>query len=319
MDERFASLDAAVGSDPTPPFPATPVRRRRSRPTAVSPYFKSSPDRVSSSPSQAYGPGDGSQALSVHGIPRSPHFFGLVQEVLVRPGGDPLATTLRLLIVTCLLNQTTGRQAVPLFWKLIIKWPTAESLRDADLAELTAFLQPIGLHRVRAARLIQLGKVFCENPPRPGVLYRTRGEKEGAWTSIGHLPSVGRYASDSFRIFCVRGGAQRALPTRPRADQLDRALEVIQACQTRATSLQPSASSALPFGKVPKPHLVEGVSADALHLDYGGADVLGQNVGVDEWKRVMPRDKELRAYLVWRWSLDGIKWCPERGVLADAQ
>ncbi|KAL6977950.1 hypothetical protein U1Q18_052102 [Sarracenia purpurea var. burkii] len=172
----------------------------------------------------------------VHGIPRSANFFGLIQELIARElpdadsgssrEDDALATILYMIIATCLLNQTRGRQAVPLFWRLISRWPTAEALRDADVRELTDFLQPIGLHRVRAQRLKDLGKKFSEDPPRAGVLYERRGTKnppraglapnvvEEPATCIGHLPGVGRYAIDSFRLFLVGGGAQRLLPSR---------------------------------------------------------------------------------------------------------
>ncbi|KZO99820.1 DNA glycosylase [Calocera viscosa TUFC12733] len=33
----------------------------------------------------------------------------------------------------------------------------------------------------------------------------------------------------------------------------------------------------------------------------------------EEWKEVLPLDKELRWYLIWRWAVEGYKWTPEHG------
>lgn len=32
-----------------------------------------------------------------------------------------------------------------------------------------------------------------------------------------------------------------------------------------------------------------------------------------QWKNVLPQDKELRSYLVWRWAKEGVVWDPEKG------
>ncbi|KDN40891.1 hypothetical protein K437DRAFT_227122, partial [Tilletiaria anomala UBC 951] len=94
-------------------------------------------------------------------------------------------------IATCVLDRTNDRATVPVFWKLICRCPKAEALRDADRDELMCFLQPLDLHYVRPARLKSMGFALWKDLPRPGVLYQTRGDKVGAWTSIGHLPGRG--------------------------------------------------------------------------------------------------------------------------------
>lgn len=81
-----------------------------------------------------------------------------------------------------------------------------------------------------------------------------------AW-EIAHLPGLGAYALDSWRIFCrdqLRGQAQ------------DRKGE----------------------------GSVEGFEP--------------------EWKRVLPKDKELRAYLTWMWLKEGWVWNPVTGVQEKA-
>ena len=92
-----------------------------------------------------------------------------------------------------------------------------------------------------------------------GVDYVDDGDKRVAW-EIGHLPSIGAYALDSWRIFC--------------RDEL------------------------------------RGVGAEML------VELMEEKVEEDlkgEWTRVVPLDKELRAYLRWRWGRCGWIWDPESG------
>lgn len=95
-----------------------------------------------------------------------------------------------------------------------------------------------------------------------------RGEKEGAGEGggkggkvveayeIAHIPGIGAYGLDSWRIFC--------------RDEL------------------------------------RGFNADTR-----GAD---GNARQPEWQRVLPLDKELRAYLRWRWLKEGWVWDPLDGA-----
>lgn len=84
-----------------------------------------------------------------------------------------------------------------------------------------------------------------------------------AW-EIGHLPGVGRYALDSWRIFC--------------RDRL-RGVET------------PVAEYVSPFSEA------RGVVEEPQ----------------GEWTHVLPTDKELRAYLRWRWLRHGWEWDPTTG------
>ncbi|KAI0060242.1 hypothetical protein BV25DRAFT_1780405, partial [Artomyces pyxidatus] len=40
--------------------------------------------------------------------------------------------------------------------------------------------------------------------------------------------------------------------------------------------------------------------------------------GAEEWKKVMPNDKELIRYLKWRWAVAGMQWSPVSGVIGPA-
>jgi methyl-CpG-binding domain protein 4 len=129
-------------------------------------------------------------------------------------------------------------------------------LSTALLEDLTALLQPLGLHNIRATRLIALANAWLAAPPcknrryrklhypsrgcgtdiKPGEVLGPEDDREG-W-EIAHLPGIGAYALDSYRIFY--------------RDKLR--------------------------GVDPK-------------------DGIGP-----EWKRVRAEDKDLKAYLNWKWK-----------------
>ncbi|KAH7380515.1 DNA glycosylase [Phaeosphaeria sp. MPI-PUGE-AT-0046c] len=187
-----------------------------------------------------------------------PAQFGLIQE--------RICSSLYALIVQAILwNQTRGIQARPVLFALLAKYPTPEHLSSARLDELTALLQPLGLHNVRAKRLIDMASKWLEAPPTKYRRYRKlnypekrcgkdvgvnevleEGDERQGW-EVAHLPGVGRYALDSFRIFG--------------RDEL------------------------------------RGLKAGNAH---------GKEVE-QEWKTVRAEDKDLRAYLEWRWEREGMK------------
>lgn len=136
-----------------------------------------------------------------------------------------------------------------------------------------------------------MGKTWIEQPPTPGMGttkrnypasdtqpfdFPRRSVDDGGWPKLGveknciweiaHLPGVGAYALDSWRIFCLDRFRSGAAITKE-----------------------------------------EGIG---LKEDKG-----------DEWRRVVPKDKELRAYLRWRWAKEG--WAeagdPEFGVDGEAR
>jgi methyl-CpG-binding domain protein 4 len=177
--------------------------------------------------------------------------FGLIQE--------RICCSLYALVVQAILwNQTRGKMARPVLFALLAKYPTPEELSSASLKELTSMLQPIGLHNLRAVRLIALANAWLAAPPckerryrrlhypsrgsgtdvKPGEVLGIEDEREG-W-EIAHLPGMGAYAIDSYRIFY-----------RDKLREVDMTKDV-----------EP------------------------------------------EWKRVTADDKDLKAYLKWKWEID---------------
>lgn len=214
--------------------------------------------------------------------PRHPAFYGLIQERIRSlyypvdarsgephsslPGSDEAIrdlTLYALLVQAILWNQTRGQQAYPILSQLLHLYPTPVALAGASVDDLVTLLFPIGLYTIRAIRLKAFGAAWCAAPPSPDRRYVRRdypakgsgrdakvGEilgppdndaREG-W-EVAHLPGVGAYALDSFRIFW--------------RDEM------------------------------------RGVDAKP---------------GEEEWRSVVPTDKELRGYLKWRWAKEGWDW-----------
>ncbi|KAK3677586.1 hypothetical protein LTR78_002436 [Recurvomyces mirabilis] len=192
--------------------------------------------------------------------------FGIIQEKL---WDEPFW----LLIATIFLNQTTGRQAVPVFWAVKARYDSPEGLAKAEFPELLEMIGKLGLQNQRVKRLIKIAEIWVVQPPVAGTRYRTikypeptdhvqynrrkvkaiegdAVECKGA-LEIGYLPGLGPYAWDSWRIFC--------------RDAL------------------------------------RGVAED--YNGKGAADGFHP-----EWQRVVPLDKELRATLRWMWLREGYIW-----------
>jgi len=175
----------------------------------------------------------------------------LIQECL---SDDPW----KVLVAVTLLNKTSGKLGIPAFWNLISKWPTPLELSLAKEEEVIALIHHLGTQCVRSRRLILLSRAYLQEPPSnydlrssksikicsPSTHLRTTTAYPA--TPISHLPGTGRYALDSYRIFCTQQN------------------------------------------------------------DFNS----------EEWKTVLPTDKELVRYLRWKWAYCESKaWSPKEGVL----
>jgi methyl-CpG-binding domain protein 4 len=108
---------------------------------------------------------------------RSPH--NLIQECVY---SDPWKV-----LVCCLcLNATSGRQTRPVILRFFEKYPTPQSVMDADMEEITELLKPLGLWKKRPLALQQMSKAYLE----------------ADWTTPSEIFGVGKYANDAYLIFC---------------------------------------------------------------------------------------------------------------------
>ncbi|KAI1622303.1 DNA glycosylase [Exophiala viscosa] len=201
--------------------------------------------------------------------PLSHDYFGLMQERLAH---DPF----RLLIATIFLNKTPGERAMPVFYQLMSRYPTPLDLSNAEVSDITIIIYGLGFQNQRARKCVAMAKCWIERPPQRGKRYKklnypSKGDGKDvgndefvddddarvAW-EISHLPGLGPYSHDSWRMFCrdkLRG-------------------------------------------------MAESWNGE------GSAD--NQNFE-PEWKRVVPLDKELRAWLTWMWMKEGWVWNKETG------
>ncbi|KAL1957835.1 hypothetical protein VTO42DRAFT_5400 [Malbranchea cinnamomea] len=231
--------------------------------------------------------------------------FGLIQERLAH---DPF----RLLIATIFLNRTRGEAAIPVLYSVFERYPTVEALATANVDELTDMIRRLGFQNARANKCVALARAWLEQPPCKGRRWRKlhypergdgvdiragecvgdstpEGERDTrvAW-EVAHLPGLGAYAIDSWRIFCrdVLRGLAADYNGRGRTAEGDSG-----GGESDGSANDESSS-----------HGVDPAMAGTAAAPFE-----------PEWKRVRPKDKELRAFLTWMWLKEGWVWNPETG------
>lgn len=300
--------DASSGIIPQPPSPEKSQQQQprsksaspRKKPPKLSPYFPKPLPLIESS--------------CLPFPPISAPTFGLIQEQLS-------SSPFRLLIATIFLNRTRGPVAIPVLFQLFQRYPTISDMACAKHADIVDIIRGLGFQNQRATKFIALARKWLESPPERGRRYRKlnypckrdgadvapdevvgdeedeedveeeRGGRDQEDTSstraggcrtrvaweIAHLPGIGAYAIDSWRIFC--------------RDRLRYYHEEAETAETDSFNTT--------FTK---------------HKSRGR----GANNYEPEWKRVLPHDKELRAYLSWKWLKEGWVWNCENGQRTKA-
>ncbi|KAF6766329.1 DNA glycosylase [Ephemerocybe angulata] len=120
----------------------------------------------------------------------------------------------KVFVACTLLNKTSGKLALPVFWDMMRRWPTAWTMSQAKEEDLVNMLLRLGTYTIRARRLIALSREYIKDPPslyddrpsRPSTPVRSVKGKQFARypaTPVSHLPGAGPYALDSYRIFCT--------------------------------------------------------------------------------------------------------------------
>ncbi|XP_045407469.1 methyl-CpG-binding domain protein 4 [Lemur catta] len=147
-------------------IPRTQIEKRK-----TSQYFSSKYNKEALSPPRR-------KAFKKWTPPRSP--FNLIQETLFH---DPW----KLLIATIFLNRTSGKMAIPVLWKFLEKYPSAEVARTADWRDVSELLKPLGLYDLRAKTIIKFSDEYLTKQ----------------WKYPIELHGIGKYGNDSYRIFCI--------------------------------------------------------------------------------------------------------------------
>ena len=89
------------------------------------------------------------------------------------------------MVAVICLNQTYRKQVKEILPRLFYRWPTPEKMMKAPLNRLQRLIKPLGMWRVRSKRIKQMSKEFLS----------WDGKDAAA------LYGIGRYGSDSYRIF----------------------------------------------------------------------------------------------------------------------
>jgi len=89
------------------------------------------------------------------------------------------------MVAVICLNQTYRKQVKEILPQLFHRWPTPEKMMKAPLNRLRRLIKPLGMWRVRSRRIKQMSREFLE----------WDGQDASA------LHGIGRYGSDSYRIF----------------------------------------------------------------------------------------------------------------------
>ena len=174
---------------------------------------------------------------------------------------------------------------MPVFYELMEEYPTPTDVAAARHRDIVDVIQHLGLQNQRAKKCIALATEWLRNPPVKGKRYRRLhypnkndgkdiSVKEGPIDDddqrvayeVSHLPGIGDYAIDSWRIFC-----------RDELRGLSTGLPSVINTETKREELR------------------------------------------KEWAKVLPKDKELRAYLRWRWLRLGYEWDPLTGKKKKAE
>ncbi|MCJ1474603.1 hypothetical protein MMC13_003263 [Lambiella insularis] len=186
----------------------------------------------------------------------------------------------RLLIAVMFLNKTRGKVALPVCYDLFERYPTPLSLANANFEELTGMIHELGLQNQRAERMIRLAQTWVSNPPKRGKRYRLLQypTKEGGKDiPKGSDPLDDEDSRSAWEIAHLPGTGAYAMDS----------WRIFCRDELRG----------LPTG------LPQELTAEAVDLEMQ-----------KEWTRVMPLDKELRAYLQWRWLRLGWSWNPLTGA-----
>ena len=275
--QRLEDAEDIVSRPDTPKLATTPTRKQKIT-TTVSPYFAKSVQKKIKRTESPYFASPSKINLKASDklscIPFPPLQATSFGLVQEALAHDPF----RLLVAVIFLNKTRGHVALPVFYKLMESYPNPADLATANLDDVVDIIQRLGLQNQRAATCINLAKAWLERPPERGKRYR-----------VLHYP---------------RKGDGKEIKTGEVIDEDDKRVgwEIGQLPGVGAYAIDSwrifcrDELRGLPTG-LPKELTSEAKEADIEK----------------EWARVLPLDKELRAYLRWRWLRNGWVWDPVTG------
>ncbi|KUJ22667.1 uncharacterized protein LY89DRAFT_728786 [Mollisia scopiformis] len=179
----------------------------------------------------------------------------------------------RLLIAVTFLIRTHGKHAIPVFFELMEQYPTPEALANAKKDDIVPIIRHLGLQNQRAETYKMYAQIWLDNPPTKGRRYPVRGYPD---------------------------------PESARDVKKDEIIDDDDERHAWEIGHMTSGPYALDSWRIFCRDNLRGV-ADSWNGE-------GTEDGFQpEWMRVVPEDKELRAYLRWMWLKEGFEWDPFTG------
>ncbi len=271
------------------PISTSPIKKTPRKPTAGE--ARQSQDVVASASPKKTRPPRG----TVSGLPIPPLSaprFGLIQEELAHDH-------FQLLVGVTFLIRTKGTAAIPVIRAFLARFPTPESIANADPQEIIPMIRHLGLSAVRCRNLQKYASTWLERPPTKDVRYGVKN-----YPDFGDGANV--HAGDAF-------GPEDATDSAAGSSVTGAGFDVRKDANLLGMGLS------WEIGHVSDgPYALDSWRIFCRDSLLGRAeDWLGKGREPEfqpEWMRVLPRDKELRAYLRWLWCREGWEWDPDTGA-----
>jgi len=100
-----------------------------------------------------------------------------------------------ILLAEMMLQKTSATQVLPIYQKMLERWPTPEDMVEVDVEKIADAIYPLGLQNVRSKRFKRLAERLVKD--YEGQVPQTEGE-------LTSLPGVGYYISSAVR--CIAFG-----------------------------------------------------------------------------------------------------------------
>lgn len=189
-----------------------------------------------------------------------------------------------LLIAVIFLNKTRGSVALPVFYELMERYPTPADLAAAKQDDVVEIIQHLGLQNQRAKKCINLAKAWLERPPEKGKRYRVLHYPE---KDDGKDVRPGDILNEEDERVAWEIGQLPGI-----------GVYAIDSWRIFCRDELRGLPSGLPQELTPE------TKDEELQK---------------EWTRVLAGDKELRAYLRWRWLRNGWEWDSTTGERKKAE
>jgi len=91
----------------------------------------------------------------------------------------------KMLIGCIMLNQTSNKNVRQVIYTFFDRWPTPQSIINANVQDIIEHIRPLGFYNVRARRIQRFAHEYITKP----------------FKSASELYGIGKYANDSYEIF----------------------------------------------------------------------------------------------------------------------